>query len=190
MIMNIILASTSPRRKELLGLIVPKFTCVAPQFDESLVDIKNAREKAIVLSREKCKDVASHSNDKNEVIIASDTVVDLGGEILEKPEDMADAYIMIKSLSGNRHKVHTAVTVFCRGIYYSFADTTDVYMDTIPEETILEYINTDEPYDKAGGYAIQGFMAGYITRINGNYHNVVGLPLAKLNRLLKIIKAL
>ncbi|MBP1571078.1 MAG: Maf family protein, partial [Oscillospiraceae bacterium] len=80
--------------------------------------------------------------------------------------------------------------VYCRGIYYSFADTTEVYMDKIPEETILEYINTDEPYDKAGGYAIQGFMAGYISRINGNYHNVVGLPLSKLNRLLKIVKAL
>lgn len=190
MIMNFILASTSPRRKELLGLIVPQFNCVAPQFDESLIDIKNAKEKAMVLSREKCKDVASRFSDKNTVIIASDTVVDLNGEILEKPEDMADAYIMIKSLSGNKHKVHTAVTVFCRGIYYSFADTTDVYMDAIPEKTILEYINTDEPYDKAGGYAIQGFMAGYISSINGNYHNVVGLPLAKLNRLLKIVKAL
>ena len=188
--MKFILASTSPRRKELLGLIVPEFECEAPQFDESLIEIKKAKEKALVLSREKCKDVALRRSDKNTVIIASDTVVDLDGEILEKPEDMADAYIMIKSLSGNRHKVHTAVTVWCRGIYYTFADTTEVYMDKIPEDIILEYINTDEPYDKAGGYAIQGFMAGYISRINGNYHNVVGLPLAKLNRLLKNVKAL
>ena len=188
--MNFILASTSPRRKELLGLIVPQFSCQAPQFDESLIDITDAKQKALTLSREKCKDVASRCTDKNAVIIASDTVVDLDGAILEKPQDMADAYIMIKSLSGNSHKVHTAVTVYCRGIYYTFADTTLVYMDHIPEQTIMEYISTDEPYDKAGGYAIQGFMSGYISRINGNYHNVVGLPLAKLNRLLKNIKAL
>ena len=95
--MNFILASTSPRRKELLGLVVPQFTCQAPQFDESVIEISNAKEKALVLSREKCKDVASRCADKNTVIIASDTVVDLNGEILEKPQDMADAYIMIKS---------------------------------------------------------------------------------------------
>ena len=189
MIMKFILASTSPRRKELLALIVPEFTCAAPQFDESQVEIRNARKKAMVLSREKCKDVASSVTDNDTVVIASDTVVELNGEIMEKPEDMADAYIMIKSLSGNRHKVHTAVTVFCKGVYYSFADTTEVYMENIPEQTIMEYIATDEPYDKAGGYAIQGFMAGYISRIDGNYHNVVGLPLSKLNKLLKNIKA-
>lgn len=188
--MEFILASTSPRRKELLGIIVPRFECAAPQFDEGQIDIKNAREKALVLSREKCKDVVSRTDKKDAVIIASDTVVDLGGQILEKPQDMADAYIMIKSLSDNKHKVHTAVTVYCRGIYYTFADTTEVYVDKIPEKAIMDYIITDEPYDKAGGYAIQGFMGGYISRINGNYHNVVGLPLAKLNKLLKNIKVL
>lgn len=188
--MEFILASTSPRRKELLGIIVPQFECVAPLFDEGQIEIRNARQKALVLSREKCKDVVSRVGKKDSVIIASDTVVDLDGEILEKPQDMADAYIMIKSLAGNRHKVHTAVTVYCRGIYYTFADTTEVYVDEISEKAIMDYITTDEPYDKAGGYAIQGFMGGYISRINGNYHNVVGLPLSKLNRLLINIKAL
>ncbi len=188
--MKFILASTSPRRRELLGIIVPEFECVAPQFDESCIDIKNAKKKALVLSREKCKDVVSRTAEKDAVIIASDTVVDLDGEILEKPQDMADAYIMIRSLSGNKHKVHTAVTVYCRGIYYTFADTTEVYVDEISEKAIMDYITTDEPYDKAGGYAIQGFMGGYIGRIDGNYHNVVGLPLAKLNKFLKKIKVL
>ena len=188
--MKFILASTSPRRKELLGIIIPEFECVAPQFDESCIDIKNARQKALTLSREKCKDVVSRVNEKDAIIIASDTVVDLDGAILEKPQDMADAYIMIKSLSSNRHKVHTAVTVYCKGIYYTFADTTEVYVDAIGEKEIMDYITTSEPYDKAGGYAIQGFMGGYISSINGNYHNVVGLPLAKLNRFLKKIKVL
>ena len=188
--MEFILASTSPRRRELLGLIVPQFSCEAPQFDEGSICIKNAKQKALTLSREKCKDVAYRIADENKVIIASDTVVDLDGSVMEKPADMADAFSMISSLSGRRHRVHTAVTVWCRGIMYSFADTTDVYVDSIPQDVIWEYVHTDEPYDKAGGYAIQGFMAGYISRINGNYHNVVGLPVARLNRLLKIIKAL
>lgn len=188
--MEFILASTSPRRKELLGLIVPRFTCAAPQFDESSISIKEAKQKALVLSREKCKDVASRSDTRNSVIIASDTVVDLDGKILEKPRDRQDAYNMISALSGKSHKVHTAVSVLCRGIIYTFADTTEVYVDKIPHKIILEYISTSEPYDKAGGYAIQGFMAGYISGINGNYHNVVGLPVARLNKLLRNIKVL
>ena len=97
---------------------------------------------------------------------------------------------MIKSLSYNVHKVHTAVSVYKRGIIYTFADTTEVYVDSIPDDTIAAYVETEEPYYKAGGYAIQGFMGGYITKIHGNYHNVVGLPLAKLNKLLKNIKAI
>mgnify|MGYP002512572460 FL=1 len=97
---------------------------------------------------------------------------------------------MIKSLSDNVHRVHTAVSVYKRGIIYTFADTTEVYVDSIPDDTIAAYVETDEPYDKAGGYAIQGFMSGYISKIHGNYHTVVGLPVAKLNKLLKIIKSI
>lgn len=188
--MEIVLASASPRRRELLGIIVPQFSCTKPDFDESSIDIKNAKEKALVLSREKCKAVIQQYKDRDVVIISSDTVVDLDGRILEKPADRQEAFNMIKSLSDNVHKVHTAVSVYKGGTIYTFADTTKVYVDKIPDEVIASYVETDEPYDKAGGYAIQGFMAGYITKINGNYHNVVGLPLAKLNRLLKNIKAI
>ena len=163
---------------------------MVPDFDESSVDITDAKQRTVVLSREKCRAAVKKFGDKNTVIIASDTVVDLNGEILEKPQDMADAYIMIKSLSGNVHKVHTAVSVYCRGIIYSFVDTTQVYVDKISDDIIAEYVNTDEPYDKAGGYAIQGFMSGYISKINGNYHTVVGLPVARLNKLLRNIKAI
>ncbi len=188
--MEIVLASASPRRRELLGIIVPQFTCTKPDFDESSVEIKDAKQKAMTLSREKCKAVMAEYKGKDAVIISSDTVVDLDGEILEKPTDKADAYRMIKSLSDNVHMVHTAVSVCKKGIIYTFADTTRVYVDKIPEEEILRYIETEEPYDKAGGYAIQGFMGGYISKIHGSYHNVVGLPLAKLNKLLKNIKAI
>lgn len=190
MAMKFILASASPRRRELLKAIVPQFECTVPDFDESSVDITDAKQRTIVLSREKCKAVASKIADKNTVVIASDTVVDLNGKILEKPKDAADAGNMIKSLSDNVHKVHTAVSVYCRGIIYSFVDTTKVYVDKISDEVISEYVLTDEPYDKAGGYAIQGFMSGYISKINGNYHTVVGLPVARLNKLLRNIKAI
>ena len=188
--MRYILASASPRRKELLKAIIPLFDCVIPQFDESSVKISDAKQRTIALSREKCREVMDKAGTKGNVIIASDTVVDLNGKILEKPKDMTDAYNMIKSLSGNVHKVHTAVSVYSRGIIYSFVDTTKVYVDEISEDVILDYLRTDEPYDKAGGYAIQGFMSGYISKIQGNYHTVVGLPVARLNKLLKNIKAI
>lgn len=188
--MKFILASASPRRRELLGAIVPQFECTVPQFDESSVDITDAKQRTMVLSREKCKAVAAQIADMDTVIIASDTVVDLDGKILEKPKDMQDAFNMIKSLSDNVHQVHTGVSVWCRGIIYSFVDTTKVYVDYIDDETINAYVQTPEAYDKAGGYAIQGFMSGYIYKINGNYHTVVGLPVARLNKLLKIVKAL
>ena len=188
--MEIILASASPRRRELLGTIVPHFSCIKPDFDENSVDIKDAKQKAMTLSREKCRAVIKNYAEKNAVIISSDTVVDLDGRILEKPADEADAFNMIKSLSGNVHMVHTGVSVYKNGIIYTFADTTKVFVDEIPEDVIAEYVKTEEPYDKAGGYAIQGFMGGYISKIVGSYHNVVGLPLAKLNRLLKNINAI
>ena len=188
--MKFILASASPRRRELLKAIVPEFECTVPDFDESSVEIADARQRTMVLSREKCKAVAREYGTNETVVIASDTVVDLNGRILEKPKDTADAYSMIKSLSDNVHMVHTAVSVWCRGIIYTFVDTTKVYVDCIDDEIINKYVLTDEPYDKAGGYAIQGFMSGYISKIHGNYHTVVGLPVAKLNKLLKIIKAI
>ena len=190
MAMKFILASASPRRRELLKAIVPDFECTVPDFDESSVEIADAKRRTMVLSREKCKAVAKEYGTNKTVIVASDTVVDLNGKILEKPKDTADAYNMIKSLSDNVHMVHTAVSVWCRGIIYTFVDTTKVYVDCIDDETVKKYVLTDEPYDKAGGYAIQGFMSGYISKIHGNYHTVVGLPVAKLNKLLKIIKAI
>lgn len=190
MAMKYILASASPRRRELLKAIVPQFDCIVPDFDESSVKTDDAKQRTVVLSREKCKAVAREYGTNDTVIIASDTVVDLNGKVLEKPKDESEAYEMIKSLSGNVHMVHTAVSVCCRGIIYTFVDTTKVYVDYIDDDTIRKYVLTDEPYDKAGGYAIQGFMSGYISKIHGNYHTVVGLPVARLNKLLKIIKAL
>lgn len=186
--MKYILASASPRRRELLKMILPQFECIAPQFDEGSIEEKNAKKRTIILSREKCREIAQ--NNKDAVVIASDTVVGLDGAVLEKPKDKSEARNMIKSLSGRKHNVYSAFTVYCRGVMYSFAEATEVYMDKIPADTIERYIDTDEPYDKAGAYAIQGFIGRYIYKICGDYNNVVGLPVARLNRLLENINAI
>ncbi|MEG0021208.1 MAG: Maf family protein, partial [Oscillospiraceae bacterium] len=140
--------------------------------------------------KDKCRGAMGLAGTKDKLIIASDTVVEYNGRVFEKPKNQAQAYNMIKQLSGDCHMVHSGVSVYYKGAIYSFAQTTKVYFDTIEDKTIKEYIRTCEPYDKAGGYAIQGFMAGYIKKIDGNYQNVVGLPVQRLNKLLKTIKAI
>ncbi|MEG2928163.1 MAG: Maf family protein [Oscillospiraceae bacterium] len=188
--MECILASTSPRRKELLKLIISEFTTVDSMVEEGEYPKLSARQKALQLSRDKCRGAMALVGTRDKLIIASDTVVDVGGTILGKPQNKQQAYAMIKRLSGTNHKVHSGVSVCYKGVIFSFTQTTKVYFDRIDDKTICEYIDTQEPYDKAGGYAIQGFMAGYIEKIVGNYHNVVGLPVQKLNKLLKTIKAI
>ena len=188
--MEYILASASPRRKELLSGIVPDFRCVSSEFDEKSVNIQDGRRKSMVLSKEKCRSTVDKIKDKDIVVISGDTVVDLDGRILEKPTDEKEAFDMIKALSGRKHFVHTSVTVYFKGVYYTFCDSAAVYFDHVEDEVIKEYIKTSEPYDKAGGYAVQGFMARNIKKINGSYHTVVGLPVSRLYKLLKHIKAI
>lgn len=196
--MKIVLASTSTRRQELLKQIFDEFSCVAPQFDEGSVKIKNAKQRCMTLSCQKCK-VALNNCDENTVIIASDTVVDFNGHILEKPKDKQDAYNMIKSLSGNEHKVHTAVTVYFDKKYYTFCETATVYVDYMNDGEIENYVNTvnnqvsDNKHcyiweGKAGAYGIQDvFGARYIKGIKGDYYTVMGLP---VNRLYKLFRKL
>lgn len=183
--MEIVLASTSPRRKELLKQIVDDFKCVAPQFNEESVKIKNPKQKCMFLSCQKCK-AALKDCGENTVIISSDTVVDFNRNILEKPKDKQDAYRMIKNLSGNQHEVHTAVTVYYNGKLYTFCESTTVYVDVISEKNIEKYINTNMWEGKAGAYGIQdSFGACNIKGIKGDYYTVMGLPVNRLYGLLK-----
>lgn len=185
--MAVYLASTSPRRKELLSLILSDFRQVSPQTDEKEYPNLTPRQKAVRLSKDKCIAAVNHIREKNMVIIASDTVVDLDGKVLEKPKDRQDAVNMISSLSGKTHHVYSAVTVYKNGKIYTFSDDTAVFFTAVPGDVIQQYVDTDEPYDKAGGYAIQGFMGDYIEKIQGDYHNVVGLPVEKLKKLLNFL---
>ena len=188
--MTVYLASTSPRRKEILSEILADFKQVSPQITENEYPSLTPKEKCVRLSKDKCVAAVNLIREKDMVIIASDTVVDLGGKALEKPKNKQDAYHMIKSLSACSHSVYSAVSVYKNGKMYTFCDETKVYFDTVPEETILEYIETAEPYDKRGGYRIQGFMGNYIHRIEGDYYNVVGLPKKKLKNLLIFLNIL
>ncbi len=186
--MAVYLASTSPRRKEILSELITDFRQVSPQVEEKEYPQLTPKEKCIRLSKDKCIAAVNHIREKGMVVIASDTVVDLEGKALEKPRDREDAYCMIHSLSGKTHYVYSAVSVYSAGKMYTFCDETAVHFDTVPDEVIDKYVDTAEPYDKRGGYAIQGFMGNYIHKIDGDYYNVVGLPKEKLKKLLIFMK--
>ncbi len=181
-----ILGSGSPRRKELLGLIVDDFTVQIPNCEE-VVASSDPREVTEDLSRQKAEAVARAGEDiSNAVIIGSDTVVSIEGEILGKPENREEARTMIQKLSGRCHLVSTGVTLICTAEdgtvqkVKTFSETTKVYVAGMSETEIEDYIGTKEPYDKAGAYGIQGIFAKYIEKIEGDYNAVVGLPVHRL----------
>ena len=182
--MDIILASQSPRRKELLGQMGLKgFKVTSPDVDEDVDE--NLHPSLIVeeLSLRKAKAVAAHADD-DDIIIAADTVVALEGTALGKPMDEADAFTMLSALSGNRHYVYTGYTVLRGEQVETTHEVTVVNFRELEAEEIEHYIATGEPMDKAGAYGIQGLGALLIDRIEGDYFNVMGLPIQKLSRTL------
>lgn len=182
---HIILASASPRRRELLSVITDNFEVIPSGAEETVPNGIGLLETAEYLARIKAKDIAEKHKDA--VVIGADTCVIAEGEILGKPKDKTDAYRMIKILSGKTHSVVTGCAVICNGITDSFSVETKVEFYPLSENEIEEYINGSEPYDKAGAYAIQGKASLFVRQINGDYFNVVGLPVAMLNKKLKEI---
>jgi len=184
--MKIVLGSKSPRRFELMTLLGFDFVVDAVDIDENIEGALHAKDyvKKITLK----KAIAIHKRHPNSMIICADTIVVSGENILEKPANKDDARNMIKVLSGNYHYVYTAVAVFYHKQRKTFIEKTKVYVDTMTLNEIESYIKTEEPYDKAGGYAIQGSFGKYIKKIEGDYYNVVGLPLNRLYRLITEIK--
>ena len=182
--MNIILASQSPRRKELLERMgVTDFKTISPDIDERAFDGLSPAELVETLSREKSAAVAERAHDED-IVIAADTVVALDGAILGKPEDETDAFKMLTLLSGVRHQVYTGVTVRRGGECVTEHEVTDVSFRELSEEEIERYIKTGEPMDKAGAYGIQGYGALLVEGISGDYYNVMGLPVCRLGRIL------
>lgn len=190
---TVILASGSPRRKELLGMIFDEFRVILSDCEE-LVTSTRPEEVTKELSRQKAEAVAAAGEAggvADAIIIGADTVVSAGGEILGKPKDRADAFAMLKLLSGASHQVITGVTLLRMGAageivwQKSFAETTTVRVAELTDEEIDRYLDTDEPYDKAGAYGIQGMFGRHISGIEGDYNNVVGLPVHRLYMELK-----
>ena len=187
--MKYILASASPRRKEILENLGLSFS-VRTSFADEESEIKDPEALTEELARRKGEAVKQllkkeGALDDNTVIISSDTVVYCDGEILGKPQDKADAERMIRMLSGKTHTVTSGVSLIDREKTVSASSTTEVIFDTLDEEFIESYVNSKEPYDKAGSYAIQGRAAPVISGINGCYFNVVGLPVNCLCKLAK-----
>lgn len=173
---KLILASGSPRRRELLERIGLKFTVQAADVDETLVPGLSPREQVMRLSRIKAQAVADALND-TAVILSADTVVVLDSAILGKPKDTADARDMLKRLSGRSHLVLTGVTVWKDGQMRSHCEETEVFLRTLTDAEIEAYIATGEPMDKAGAYGIQGYASLFVEKLVGDYYNVMGLPL-------------
>lgn len=175
---EIVLASKSPRRAELLESAGVKFTVKVAGIDE--VNSETGVQTVLDLSRQKADAIESEK-----IVLAADTVVcTVDGEILGKPQDDTQAREYLKMLSGDIHYVHTGYCVKGKSIINEVV-TTEVVMRTIDDSEIDWYISTGEAFDKAGGYGIQGQAAGFITAINGSYTSVVGLPLAQVLQALK-----
>lgn len=179
----VILGSASPRRKELFSRIVPQFEVFPARCDESVPEGISPEEAVRMLACRKAAAVARQF--PQAAVVGADTIVALEGKILGKPEDEADAAAMLRMLSGKSHQVLTGVSVVNEGRQESFAARTRVEFYPLSDEEILRYIRTAEPMDKAGAYGIQGYGALLVKGMEGDFYNVVGLPVAQTARLLR-----
>ena len=187
--MKIILASASERRKELLSRLVDEFTIMVSNFEEEKVKFEGDISRYVEeIALGKAIDIAK-CVDNDVIIIAADTIVTLGNEILGKPKDENDAFQMLKRLSGQTHKVYSGLVVINNLTNETIrtSQATEVKFSKLTNNEIEEYIKTGEPLDKAGAYGIQGKGGVFVEEIKGCYYNVVGLPLNKLNNILKQI---
>lgn len=180
---QLILASGSPRRKELLALVTPDFTVKVSDVDESAITAPMPAELAKALARAKCLAVAE--TEPEALVLGSDTVVEFEGEVFGKPKNRQDAQRMLQALSGKRHYVHTGVCMAQGDHIENFVVSSAVDFFPIEEADLQGYIDTKEPYDKAGGYAIQGHAAVWCKGIEGCYYNIMGLPVSQVAQALK-----
>jgi septum formation protein len=177
-----ILASASPRRKELLLQAKADFEIIPAEIDETPHNSESPHVYVLRLSLEKAKAISAKSKLP---VLGSDTVVSIDGELLGKPANKAEALVMLNKLNGKSHLVHTGVSLYSEEITESFFTETKVkFIDASPEE-IESYIDSGEPFDKAGGYGIQGIGSFLVEFISGSYTGVVGLPVAQTIQLLK-----
>lgn len=190
--MNVILASASPRRRELMKKLNIPFEVIIVPHEEKLNKRKNVYNQCIDIAYQKAKvvyDKEIENNSDNFIVIGSDTVVVHNKKIYGKPHNYNEAFDMIRNLSGTSHEVVTSLVMLImkNGIFYEekLYEVCKVYIDEMNDEEIDDWINNSDPYSKAGGYAIQESFGKYISKIDGDYFTVVGFPLNKVYRLLK-----
>ncbi|MCD8094656.1 MAG: Maf family protein [Ruminococcus sp.] len=186
---KVILASASPRRKELMRFLVNEFEIIPAFGDEVVPKDMNPQDVPVHLAKLKCSEVAKRCMaDDNTVVIGCDTVVSLKDKIFGKPKNNRDALNMLRQLQGETHYVYSGVCVFYKGELYTMLGSTAVSFYPASDDELEEYIKTGEPMGKAGAYAIQGFGGLLVKSIDGDYNNVVGLPVSLLaQRLAEII---
>ena len=177
---GVILASASPRRKEILSKLYDNFKVIPSRIKEVVPKEMGIEQYPQYLADKKAETVAKAY--KKWLVIGCDTAVIVDGNVLNKPRSTEDAREMMKMLSGKVHRVITGCCLFYMGKSYSFSESTEVEFYPLTDEEIENYVITPEPYDKAGGYAIQGMAALFIKGIKGDYYNIVGLPVARLQR--------
>ena len=179
--MQLILASQSPRRQQLLQLLRVNFTVKPADIDEAMDPTLPPQQEVARVSRLKAEATPRNPGD---VVIAADTIVVLGNRVLGKPTDKADAIAMLQALSGRDHQVMTGITVLRDGDAITHTEITDVHFRPLTEDEILSYVETGDPMDKAGSYGIQGYAAPFVEGIRGDYYNVMGLPVCRLQQML------
>ena len=182
--MALILASASPRRQELLKLFGVPFVVRVADIDETMDLTQPAYDEVARVSKLKALAV---SREKDDVVIAADTIVVCEGRVLGKPRDEADAIATLKLLSGRDHQVMTGCTVLCGDRCESFTEVTDLHFRELSDREIARYVASGEPMDKAGSYGIQGGAALFCTHMVGDYYNVMGLPVCALGQRLKAL---
>jgi septum formation protein len=180
---QLILASASPRRRELLTQIGLQFNVIPAHIDETRRSGEDAEVYVQRLALEKAQ--AIHALHTDAFVLGADTTVEIDGHALEKPAERAEAERMLRALADRVHHVHTGIALLSPQQQRTHLETTSVTFSAIDEAELAHYLNSGEPYDKAGAYGIQGYAARWIPRVDGDYFNVMGLPLAATVRLLR-----
>jgi septum formation protein len=186
--MTLILASASPRRRDLLTQAGLRFDVLPAHIDETLHPAELPADYVRRLALEKAQ--AIHVLHPHATVLGADTTVVLDNQIFNKPTDRTDAERMLRALAGRTHYVHTGVAVVTSSTRRTHVETTSVFFSPIPEANLAHYLATGDSLDKAGAYGIQGYAARWITRIEGDFFNVMGLPIAATIRLLREIQSL
>ena len=191
---KIILASQSPRRRELLARAGINFEIITSDTPEKTTETspdKVVKELSLIKAQDVLNKIKAQADADNVIVIGADTIVSVDGEILGKPKTVAEAYEMIEKIQGNTHQVYTGVSILKYNLAdkniekNTFAECTEVFVYPMTKEEIETYVSTGDCMDKAGAYGIQGDFGVYVKKIHGDYNNVVGLPVARLYHELK-----